>query len=71
MDAGLGDGDDTTPRELVHFIIQQTRFSLISDIRYFPSGQQIVTTDEITFSENVWLGDDEISLPTRHCSYGF
>jgi len=32
MDAGLGDGNDTTPRELVHFITQQTRFSLISDI---------------------------------------
>ena len=38
--------------------------------RYFPSNQWIVTTDGIRFSENVWVGDYEISLPTRHCSYG-
>jgi Fe2+ or Zn2+ uptake regulation protein len=36
MGASLGDEDDTTPRELVHFITQQTRFSLISDILAHP-----------------------------------
>ena len=36
MDAGSGIVDDTTSRELVHFITQQTRFSLISDILAHP-----------------------------------
>src|SRR6056297_3785992 len=45
MDAGLGDGDDTTPRELVHFITQQTRFSLISDILAHP--QQLPSMYEL------------------------
>ena len=45
MDAGLGDGDGTTPRELVHFITQQTRFSLISDILAHP--QQLPSMYEL------------------------
>mgnify|MGYP002761415518 FL=1 len=36
MGANLGDDSDTTPRELVHFITQQTRFSLLSDILAHP-----------------------------------
>jgi DNA-binding transcriptional ArsR family regulator len=36
MDAGSSVGDDTTSRELVHFITQQTQFSLISDILAHP-----------------------------------
>jgi DNA-binding PadR family transcriptional regulator len=36
MCASLGDEDDTTPREVVHLITQQTRFSLISDILAHP-----------------------------------
>jgi DNA-binding PadR family transcriptional regulator len=36
MCASLGDEDDTTPREVVHFITQQTRLSLISDILAHP-----------------------------------
>jgi hypothetical protein len=45
VDAGLGDGDDTTPRELVHFITQQTRFSLISEILAHP--QQLPSMYEL------------------------
>jgi len=36
MDASLGDEDDTTPRELVHFVTQQTRFALINNILQHP-----------------------------------
>jgi predicted transcriptional regulator len=36
MGANLGDDSDATPRELVHFITQQTRFSLLSDILAHP-----------------------------------
>jgi predicted transcriptional regulator len=45
MGASLGDEDDTTPRELVHFITQQTRFSLISDILAHP--QQLPSMYEL------------------------
>ena len=36
MDDGLGNGDDTTPRELIHFVTQQTRFALIDNILQHP-----------------------------------
>ena len=36
MEAGSGVGDDTTPRELTHFITQQTRFALINNILQHP-----------------------------------
>jgi len=36
MGASLGDDDDTTPRELVHFVTQQTRFALINNILQHP-----------------------------------
>ena len=36
MGANLGGDGDTTPPELVHFITQQTRFSLLSDILAHP-----------------------------------
>ncbi|MFC6988655.1 PadR family transcriptional regulator [Haloplanus sp. GCM10025708] len=36
MDAGSSVGDATTSRELIHFITQQTRFSLITDILAHP-----------------------------------
>jgi len=36
MDDGLGNGDDTTPRELIHFVTQQTRFALINNILQRP-----------------------------------
>ncbi len=36
MGAGLGDEDDTTPHELVHFVTQQTRFTLITNILQHP-----------------------------------
>lgn len=36
MGASLSDDDDMTPRELVHFITQQTRFSLVSGILAHP-----------------------------------
>jgi len=36
MDDSLGDSDETTPRELVHFVTQQTRFALISNILQHP-----------------------------------
>ena len=36
MDDGLGNGDDTTPRELIHFVTQQTRFALINNILQHP-----------------------------------
>ena len=45
MDAGSSIGDDTTSRELVHFITQQTRFSLISDILAHP--QQLPSMYEL------------------------
>ena len=45
MGASLGDDDNTTPRELVHFITQQTRFSLISDILAHP--QQLPSMYEL------------------------
>jgi DNA-binding MarR family transcriptional regulator len=36
MGAGLGNNDDTTPRELVHFVTQQTGFALINNILQHP-----------------------------------
>ena len=36
MDTWLGSNDPTETRELVHFVTQQTRFSLISDILGHP-----------------------------------
>ncbi|WP_089650041.1 MarR family transcriptional regulator [Halobacterium hubeiense] len=36
MGASLGDTDDTTPRELVHFVTQQTRFALVNNILQHP-----------------------------------
>jgi hypothetical protein len=36
MGASLGDKDDTTQRELVHFFTQQTRFTLINNILQHP-----------------------------------
>ena len=36
MGASLGDEDDTTQRELVHFVTQQTRFALINNILQHP-----------------------------------
>ncbi|WP_458190825.1 hypothetical protein, partial [Haladaptatus sp. NG-WS-4] len=42
----------------------------LDEYRYFPSSQWIVTTDGVRFSGSVWMGDYEISLPSRHCSYG-
>lgn len=45
MDAGSSIGNDTTSRELVHFITQQTRFSLISDILAHP--QQLPSMCEL------------------------
>jgi len=36
MDDSLGDNDETTPRELVHFVTQQTRFALINNILQHP-----------------------------------
>jgi len=36
MDDSLGDRDETTPRELVHFVTQQTRFALINNIFQHP-----------------------------------
>ena len=47
MDAGSGIVDDTTSRELVHFITQQTRFSLISDILAHP--QQLLSMYELGY----------------------
>ena len=32
----LGDSDGTTPRELVHFVTQQTRFALINNVLQHP-----------------------------------
>jgi DNA-binding PadR family transcriptional regulator len=45
MGANLGDDDDTTPREFVHFITQQTRFSLLSDVLAHP--QQLPSMYEL------------------------
>jgi DNA-binding MarR family transcriptional regulator len=45
MEAGSGVGDDTTPREVIHFNTQQTRFSLISDILAHP--QQLPSMYEL------------------------
>ena len=36
MGASLGDDDDRPPRELVHFVTQQTRFALINNILQHP-----------------------------------
>ena len=36
MDADLGVSGDTTPRELIHFVTQQTRFALINNILQHP-----------------------------------
>ena len=36
MDDGLGNGENTTPRELIHFVTQQTRFALINNILQHP-----------------------------------
>jgi len=32
----LGESDETTPRELVHFVTQQTRFGLINNVLQHP-----------------------------------
>jgi DNA-binding PadR family transcriptional regulator len=45
MGVSGGDDEDTTPRELVHFITQQTRFSLLSDILAHP--QQLPSMYEL------------------------
>jgi len=45
MRAGLSDDGDTTPHELVHFVTQQTRFSLLSDILAHP--QQLPSMYEL------------------------
>jgi hypothetical protein len=45
MGASLDDDDDTTPRELVHFITQQTRFSLLNDTLAHP--QQLPSMYEL------------------------
>jgi DNA-binding MarR family transcriptional regulator len=36
MDNGLENGENTTPRELIHFVTQQTRFALINNILQHP-----------------------------------
>jgi DNA-binding MarR family transcriptional regulator len=36
MDDGLGNGENTAPRELIHFVTQQTRFALINNILQHP-----------------------------------
>ena len=36
MDDGLGNGENTAPRELIHFVTQQTRFTLINNILQHP-----------------------------------
>ena len=36
MDDSLGDSPKTTPRELVHFVTQQTRFALINNVLQHP-----------------------------------
>ena len=36
MGAGLDDDEDMPPRELVHFVTQQTRFALINNILQHP-----------------------------------
>jgi Transcriptional regulator PadR-like family. len=36
MGASLGDDDDRPPRELVHFVTQQTRFALLNNILQHP-----------------------------------
>ena len=36
MDGGLGNGENTAPRELIHFVTQQTRFALINNILQHP-----------------------------------
>jgi DNA-binding PadR family transcriptional regulator len=45
MGVSGGDDEDTTPRELVHFITQQTRFSILSDILAHP--QQLPSMYEL------------------------
>jgi len=37
MSDGLGDGENTAPRELIHFVTQQTRFALINNILQHPN----------------------------------
>ena len=36
MDDGLGNSENTAPRELIHFVTQQTRFALINNILQHP-----------------------------------
>ncbi|TQQ78825.1 PadR family transcriptional regulator [Halonotius terrestris] len=36
MDDCLGNGENTAPRELIHFVTQQTRFALINNILQHP-----------------------------------
>ena len=36
MDDSLGNGENTAPRELIHFVTQQTRFALINNILQHP-----------------------------------
>jgi DNA-binding MarR family transcriptional regulator len=36
MDDSLGNGENTAPRELIHFVTQQTRFTLINNILQHP-----------------------------------
>jgi len=36
MDDGLGNGENTASRELIHFVTQQTRFALINNILQHP-----------------------------------
>jgi len=36
MDDGFGNGENTAPRELVYFVTQQTRFTLINNILQHP-----------------------------------
>jgi len=36
METGSGVGDDTTPREVIHFVTQQTRVALLNNILQHP-----------------------------------
>jgi hypothetical protein len=36
LDDSLGNGDDTIPQELIHFVTQQTRFALVNNILQHP-----------------------------------
>ncbi len=61
MEAGSGVGDDTTPRELIHFITQQTRFALTNNILQHPEQlPSMYELEELTHTDSRCYSSESI-----------